>query len=658
MRLLLLVLALVATACTFPDLEAAPEPDGVDPVTVAGDTTASTTPTYAAPSFPDGLDWLNTDAPVALEDLRGKIVLLDFWTYGCINCIHVIPDLKRLEAEYPDELVVIGVHSAKFETEAQTESIREIVLRYDVTHPVVNDSGFQIWRDYGVRAWPTVWLIGPDGSLVGRHEGEGVYETVQPAIDQLLVAEDVDTTPLAFSPEERVETILAYPTKLALDPDRGLMYVADTGHDQVVAVSLETAEVVAVYGSGSPGSRDGAPEEATVSGPRGLAVAADGRTVYVADTGNHVIRAIDVESGLVTTIAGVGRQGSWPPMGGDAGGVALHSPWDLELADDVLYIAMAGSHQIWALDLVELRASPYAGSGREATDNGPRRTAALAQPSGLATDGDRLWFADSESSSIRVVQDDTVDLVAGAADGLFDFGLVDAVGSDARFQHPLGVAWDGSLIWVADTYNSAIRAVDPSTGAVTTVVGGEAGWADGPDPKFDQPGGIEAWDGRLFIADTNNHSIRVFDPEAGTTNTLILSGMERFRRPAEDGVVTLESVTVSEGAVRLSLDLTVPEGYKVNPEAPASIAWGGNAGPVSPESVTLTEPRFPLRFELEVTSPGTLIGDVALVYCEEEQESVCLFEQVRFEVPVVIDVSGGDSIEVVHGIELPDGLAP
>jgi thiol-disulfide isomerase/thioredoxin len=660
MRPLFLVLALVISACTFPDTEVAPtpEPDGVTATSVAVDPTASTATTYTAPSFPEGLDWLNTDAPIALEDLRGKIVLLDFWTYGCINCIHVIPDLERLEAEYPDELVVIGVHSAKFETEGQTESIREIVLRYGVTHPVVNDAGFQIWRDYGVRAWPTVWMIGPDGSLEGRHEGEGVYETVQPAIEKVLANESVDGTPLTFAPEERIETILAYPTKLAVDGERGRIYVADTGHDQVVAVDLGTAEVLAVYGSGEPGYRDGSAEEASFSGPRGLAVSGDGRTLYVADTGNHTVRAIDVESGLVTTLAGIGRQGSWPPMGGDAGSVALHSPWDLELVGDTLFVAMAGSHQIWTIDLVGLQATPFAGSGRESTDNGPRRSSGLAQPSGLASDGERLWFADAESSSIRVVADDTVGLVAGAADGLFDFGLVDGVGADARFQHPLGVAWDGSLVWVADTYNSAIRAVDPSTGAVTTVVGGEAGWADGPDPLFDQPGGIEAFDGRLYVADTNNHSIRVVDPRAGTTTTLVLNGMERFRRPAEDGIVVLDPVTVAEGSVAVSLDLVLPEGYKVNPEAPASIAWGGNAGPVSPESVALVEPRFPIRFELAVSSSGTLVGDLALVYCEEEQESICLFEQVRLEVPVVVDVEGADAIDVVHDITLPDGLAP
>ena len=659
MRSVVLALVVLTSACTFPSNASETTSDTATPLP-AEDGVAIDDDAYPAPEFPEGLDWLNVDSPLALQDLEGRFVLLDFWTYGCINCIHVIPDLHRLEDEFADELVVIGVHSAKFETEGDTESIREILLRYGVEHPVVNDAGFEIWRSYDVRAWPTAWLIDPDGNLVGRHEGEGVYDTVQPVLEGLLAEPgmQLSSTELTFAPEQRVETVLAYPTKLAVDPVGDRIFVADTGHDQVVAVQLSTGSVTAVYGDAVGGYRDGGPDEAKFDGPRGLALSADGTALYVADTGNHAVREIDLESGLVTTLAGTGRKGAWPPMGGFAGGTPLHSPWDLELVDDTLFVAMAGSHQIWSLDLSDGEIAPYAGSGREATDGGPRLASALAQPSGLATDGERLWFADSESSSIRLVVDDEVALLAGAADDLFTFDNQDGIGSEARFQHPLGVAWDGESVWVADTYNSSIRAIDPETGATTTYAGGEAGWGDGAEPLFNQPGGIEAADGLLYVADTNNHAVRVIDLASGETDTLILAGMEQFRRPAEDGVVVAEPATLVEGDAEIVLDVTFPAGYKVNPEAPASFVWSAGVGEVDPASLTAIAPEFPMTFDLRVEASGTLVGDIGLVYCEVDKESICLFEQIQIEVPVVVDPAGGAVVAVHHEVTLPEGLEP
>src|SRR5215475_7196021 len=129
-----------------------------------------------APEITGGRGWLNTDKPLSLAALKGKVVLLDFWTYGCINCIHIIPDLKKLEAKYPNQLVVIGVHSAKFLNEKGTENIRQAILRYEIEHPVVNDKDFEIWQSYTARSWPTLVLINPKGKEVGRHSGEGIYD--------------------------------------------------------------------------------------------------------------------------------------------------------------------------------------------------------------------------------------------------------------------------------------------------------------------------------------------------------------------------------------------------------------------------------------------------------------------------------------------------
>ncbi len=400
----------------------AAEPD--ETVSYAGET--------PAPEFPVGLDWLNTDTPLTMESLRGKIVLLDFWTYGCINCIHIIPDLERLEAEYPDELVVIGVHSAKFVNESATDNIRQVILRYDLEHPVVNDRDFEIWQTWGVNAWPTIVLIDPAGNVVGGDSGEGVYAKVAPIMES-LVAEfsasgELDTTPLDFALESEgaAETVLSYPGKVLADPVGGRLFVADTGHNRVVAANPTTGEVLAVYGNGRSGYQNGFGLEARFNAPQGLALSDDGSTLYVADTDNHVIRSVDVSSGIVETLVGTGSIG-YPPTAGTAPDVALNSPWGLTVRDGILYIAMAGTHQIWSMDLTTGIVGPLVGNGRESTANGPLAAAELAQPSGVTFDAaGRLYFADSESSSIRYAEvlepAGVTGVVAGSDASLFDFG--------------------------------------------------------------------------------------------------------------------------------------------------------------------------------------------------------------------------------------------
>ncbi len=607
-----------------------------------------------APEFPDGLEWINTDRPITLEELRGKVVLLDFWTYGCVNCIHIIPDLQRLEEEFAEELVVIGVHSAKFEGEKATEGIRDIVLRYGVRHPVVNDADFEIWRAYGVRAWPTVWLIHPDGSLVGRLEGEGVYGVVAPVIAELVAgSSDIIVRGRFENVAERApESVLFYPGKVEVEPSGPRIAIADTGHNQVLLVDRLTGQVEAVYGSGDPSFIDGVALEAGFSAPQGMAFV--GGALFVADTGNHAIRRIDLQSGLVTTIAGTGKQGGWPPSGGPAAFTALYSPWDLLGTDrGSLIVAMAGSHQLWEVDVTASIAEPWVGNGGESTLNGPRLDAELAQPSGLAVSPDGvIYLADSESSSIRVVDGETVSLLAGAASDLFSFGLVDDVGEDARFQHPLGVEWWDGRVYVADTYNDAIRQIDPASRTVVTVAGGTPGWADGQDPRFDEPGGISVADGVLFIADTNNHAVRTLDLRTGVADTLILKGIEAFRRldPAEGR--TLAPVSLAEGNVTLLVDVVFPDGYKLNPEAPASFAWEGTAGTVATGRLLAVDPDLPLGFEAEVRQSGSFTLELDLVYCDEQEESVCLFEQAVLELPVT--VGGSDtSATLRHVIDLP-----
>lgn len=663
----LVACALLVTACTTvadpPEVADVVEDaiGTVDPVTAGigggGDDEPDDVPDapeLMAPEFPDGLDWINVPAPLRLDDLRGKVVLLDFWTYGCINCIHILPDLERLEDEFAEELVVIGVHSAKFAAEGSTGAIEDIVARYGIRHPVVNDKDFEVWQVYGARAWPTIWLIHPDGTLVGRMEGEGVYEVVQPVIARIVRddAGEIDRGELALDVVERPRSVLSFPGKVEADPGSNRLAISDTGHDQVVIVDRTTGVVEQVLGSGDRGFVDGVGLEAAFDGPQGLAFA--GSTLYVADTGNHAIRAVDLTTGLVTTVAGTGEQGRWPPSGGQSAFTALYSPWDLLVSDDgSVAVAMAGSHQLWRFDPADGTVVPWVGNGRESVRNGPVADAELAQPSGLAEGADgTVYFADAESSSIRLVADGETGLVAGASTDLFTFGLLDGSGASARFQHPKGVEWLDGFVWVADTYNDAIRRIDPATGAVATVAGGVAGFVDGEAARFDEPGGISAADGLLWIADTNNDAVRVLDPATGRVETLIVTGIQEFRSPSDADAIILDEVSVAEGAVELRIDVAFPDGYKPNPQAPSTFAVSSSAGTVGTYEATAIDPPLPVVVPLEVRQQGVVRIEVSMVYCEDDQESICLFEQVALEVPVV---PGGTAaaIDVSHAVVLP-----
>src|SRR5215204_2645851 len=351
-----------------------------------------------APELEGGRGWLNTDKPLSLAGLRGKVVLLDFWTYGCVNCMHVIPDLKRLEEKYPKELVVIGVHSAKFENEKETENIRRIVLRYGVEHPVVNDADFRIWNAYAVRAWPTLAVIDPAGYVVGYASGEGNYDVLDKAIGELIADArgrgTLDERPLKFA-LERAKTgdlPLAFPGKVLADERGERLFISDSNHNRVVVTRLDGTLLYTV-GSGARGRTDGDFARASFDGPQGLAL--DGETLYVADTRNHLLRRVDLKSRTVETLAGTGEQlRDYRVKLDTLPNVPLSSPWDLHLEGGTLYVAMAGPHQIWQLDLKTRRPSVFAGSGREARLDGARGEAAFAQPSGLAGDGRTLYVAD------------------------------------------------------------------------------------------------------------------------------------------------------------------------------------------------------------------------------------------------------------------------
>jgi DNA-binding beta-propeller fold protein YncE len=506
-----------------------------------------------APELEGGVAWLNSAGPLAIHEslnpfvkrqsLRGKIVLLDFWTLCCINCIHVMPDLAKLEKKYANELVVVGVHSPKFANEKETASIRKAVLRYQIEHPVVNDADHAIWDRYEVDAWPTMVLIDPEGNLVGYVSGEGNFELLDTVVGKLVEMckekKTLDRTPIRFDLaryREGGDTPLYFPGKVVADAKGKRLFIADSTHHRVVVTDLD-GNKIAVIGTGEPGRADGAFDKAQFHDPQGMAVRGD--TLYVADRKNHLIREVDLKAKTVTTVAGTGAQdhdldSRRLVRAVPASDVGLNSPWDVLLIGDALFIAMAGHHQLWQLDLKSKMMAPYAGSGAETLRDGTLRRACFAQPSGLATDGKSIYVADSETSSLRKVSldpDGKVETLVGRA--LFVFGDRDGLGQDggeestteARMQHALGVAYHAGKLYVADTYNSKVKEYDLMTRKLTTLVSGRPFGAFGPK-VFSEPGGISYAGGKLYVADTNAHRVRVIDLATKAVTTLNLKGVE------------------------------------------------------------------------------------------------------------------------------------
>jgi DNA-binding beta-propeller fold protein YncE len=635
-----------------------------------------------APEIIGGRGWLNTDKPLSLAALKGKVVLLDFWTYGCINCIHIIPDLKRLEEKYANQLVVIGVHSAKFANEKETENIRRIILRYEIEHPVYNDAEFKVWQSYGVRAWPTQILIDPAGYVIGSISGEGNYDPIDRAIGKAVEdfrkRGELNEEPLKLTLERaKVGNLpLAFPGKVLAYANGDRLFIADSNHNRIVITKLD-GTLVETIGTGERGFADGAFDKASFYRPQGMAL--DGDNLYVADTENHLIRLVSLKARTVKTIAGTGKQSRDYFKQGPAREVGLNSPWDLQLVGNTLYIAMAGPHQIWKLDLEKETVSTFAGSGREARLDGPLLEAGFAQPSGLTTDGKNLFVADSESNIIRAIDFVSGDVKTVVGGDLFKFGDVDGRGDDVRLQHPLGIfALDGKVL-IADTYNHKIKQLDPATRSVKTLFGtGRPGQNDGTSPSLYEPGGLSVADNKLYVADTNNHAVRVVDLKTKEVSTLRIKGLEPpatlATAAATDSDIgpNSEEIMLAVQRLRANQDGTVvvqvdlPAGYHLNPMAPqryrVSVESGGQqiglissavTGAIGRErevKETAKNLRLPLRIAFRTYEAGKaeLRVQLTLFYCREDNTGTCRIKTLVWRTPieVVTDQLASNEIKV------------
>ena len=568
-----------------------------------------------------GRRWLNTGGhQLGLADLRGRFVLLDFWTFCCVNCLHVLDELRPLEERWHDVLVVVGVHSPKFAHEGRPEAVEAAVERYRVEHPVLDDPDLATWRSYAVRAWPTLALVDPEGYVVAQLSGEGHAHALDALLAELVAEHESKGTlrrgDAPYEPPPPAATVLRFPAKAVALPEGGFL-VADAGRHSLAVLAEDAETLVRRIGSGEPGLADGGPGAARFNEPNGLAplppdvASAAGYDVVVADTVNHALRGVRLADGAVTTLAG-GR-GQW--MQGD-GTDLLSSPWDVAWHGGRVWIAMAGNHQLWTYDPATGAVAVAAGTTNEGLVDGDLAGAWFAQTSGLAADGESLWLADSETSSLREVRNGTVRTHIGS--GLFDFGHVDGPSGEALLQHPLGVAVlpDGSVA-VADTYNGAVRRYDPSRGVVETLATGLA-----------EPSGVLVADGgaTLVVVESAAHRLtRVpVPPEARRVDGARL----RTQRPPTE---------LAPGPIELAVVFEPPPGQHlddrygpsthvvVSATPPGLIAEGAGAGPALVRRIVLAGD----------VEGGVLHVSARAASCDDDSEhAACHVHQQDWGVPV------------------------
>lgn len=534
-----------------------------------------------------GRGWLNTGGrSLGLAELRGKVVVLDFWTFCCVNCLHVLDELRDLEARFPDALVVVGVHSPKFVHEADPDALVAAVERYEVHHPVLDDPTLVTWQAYAARAWPTLVVVDPEGYVVAHLAGEG-HGPALAALVARLVDEHAAKGTLRrgdgpYVPVPPAPGTLRFPAKAVALPNSHLL-VADAGHHSLAELAPDGETLVRRIGSGERGWADGGPDEARFAEPNGLCLVPSelgpwvDYDVVVADTANHLLRGVRLADGTVTTLAGTGEQyvvggpDNLTPLRDADLPVPRHlrlsSPWDVAWYAPwaAFVVAMAGNHSLWAFDPRQQSLEHVAGTMNEGLVDGPLREAWFAQPSGLAVDDQRrLWVADSETSALRVITPAPtgahVDTVVGA--GLFDFGHRDGAADEARLQHPLGVAVDadGSVL-VADTYNGAVRRytpVDPQTPGVGTSTRTDGAAEDRPGSVttlaegLAEPSGLVVTVDGVLVVESAAHRITRL---ASSGTTAVDHGAHRTQRPVTE---------LAPGDLELVVPFTPAPGHKVD----------------------------------------------------------------------------------------------
>lgn len=530
--------------------------------------------------------WFNLSRPLEITDLKNRIILLDFWTYACVNCIQSLPEIKKLEEEFGNKLTVIGVHSGKFSNEKDSSAIKKAILRHDITHPVINDADFAIWKGFEVNSWPSFVLLNPNGYIVKKYIGEDGAKKIRTDVKKLIskfkYQINRDPLPTALEKYGLIGNVLNFPTKLEYSsnfPYKSrqipVVFIANSGQHNIIISSLN-GEIIAKIGSEKAGLVDGSFDSAAFNAPHGL-LYLEGK-LYVADTDNHALRLVDFKTGQVISLVGSGRRGEVLKEQIEAKDFDLASPTDLKFFPDKNHIAIAnsGTHQILSYDLKNQTISVLAGNGLEGIEDGKYPVNSLAQTAAMSVYDGKLYFIDSETSSLRFIdKSGNVETLIGK--GLFDFGYKNGNKSEALMQHPLGLLVDDTAAYIVDSFNHKIRKYDFSTRQIQDFAGSKKRGENLGSPnvtEFNEPEGIIAVLNSFYVADTNNNRIIAID--RGNRNSELFDVRPPLKLPKEGFLQYLpnlqerETVMVKSNS-EIALKINMVKGWKINELGPSFI---------------------------------------------------------------------------------------
>lgn len=579
-----------------------------------------------APEFPAGLEWLNSLQPMTLQQFHNKIVLVYFWSMSSLDCLEVVPELERLRTKYPAELIVVGIHSPLSAYEKDSEAIRHTILRNDITFPVINDSGLQMWNEYGIKTRPAFVLINPAGRVIGVHEGTGVFALFDSIISQAITYFDADSLigrhKIGFVPEvlRREQSLISYPADIVADTGGTRLYLSDSRNHRILAMTT-SGKLEFIIGSGRKGNQDSSFANANFERPEGLAI--DGEVIYVADAGDHSIRAVNLKNKDVKTIV--------------SNSAGLKYPRDLVALNGKLYITVEGANQIWAVDLASKEVEPFAGSGKIGKTDGQLFEADLGRPSGITTDGTKLYFVDSEGGAVRAI-----DPNAGQVETI--------LGTD--LQKPEGITYHDGLLYVADSYNHQVKVVDPTKKTISSLAGsGSKGFVNGAAAvaSLFEPTGLAVAGGKLFVADCNNQQLRVVDMTTQRVSSLQITNLGAIARQTIANFagkeVKLPPAKLKSGAGKISIALMMPDGYRMLEQGVFFVNFrSSNTKVVSftltPKEITLNQATGEFEIPLSgVIGTANVTIDVVL-YMQKEGQQACYYDMIRANVPVTIEDKG------------------
>jgi hypothetical protein len=629
--------------------------------------------TTPAPGFSVGREWVNVKSPLELNDLKGKISILYFCAFSNIDCISVVSDLKVLEEKWNKELLVIGVHSPKYPAEDTISNLKHSVYKHNIQHPIISDGNYFLWKSYGIRAWPTLIVLDPDTHVSAKYTGENFSESLDDLITDLVKEFDLQgkikrepISQLSIEKDRYPETLLSYPGKILIEEKD--LWILDTANHRVLQVEIESGIIKRIIGTGKPGLANGNFNNSQFFYPQGMLFHLG--DLYISDTYNHCIRKIDLKNSLVTTIAGTGNKTIEPILRGTASTTPLKYPIDLAILDGKFYITNAGTNQILKLDMQESVIDVFLGKGVRGLKDGSLENAELAQPMGITGSKEVFFFSDANNNAIRRVEinySGKIETLLGK--GYFQFGDVDGPIAQAKIQYPVGmylenqensssqvpnqsICKDGLV--VADSFNHKIKCISFSGKNIFTILGqGKAGYKNGKKHEvlFNYPTSIAIQDNKLFISDTNNHAIRIYDSKTGDTKTLsIRFGLDTkmiqdSNQFYKEEVLEIPQQVFSIGSENISFELDIPKEFLWDKENPAIITFSSS----NPESVFSKEKEskklenFFGKWETPVSlkvGESNLEWNLLAYYRDEKKTSVSIIKKLKIKTKIKIRSDG------------------